>query len=68
MELQNVVEVSYFDENNSLLVKYQGGTVVEYHPVNAETYATIIASDSLSRVVKQTTRSKFLLGRTVVGN
>lgn len=64
MGLNNVGDVSYNEKENILNVTYQGGSVVQYKPVNPENYTEIIQSRCLSAAVQKTIRHPHIVGLT----
>jgi len=43
-------------------VRYQGGSVVQYRPVNPENYTEIVMSNCLSQAVQKTIRQTHVVG------
>ena len=62
IDLDNIQEFNYFEEDNKLVVTYQGGTVSTYHPVNPENFAEIIKSDCLIRAIRKVIRQPHIVG------
>jgi GH43 family beta-xylosidase len=62
MGVENVEEVQYNEGSNTLTVTFKGGSVIDYHPVNSEIYASILAGDCLYRAIHKVTRSGQIVG------
>jgi len=62
MNLANVDNVLYNEQENILTVRYQGGSVVQYRPVNPENYTEIVMSNCLSQAVQKTIRQTHVVG------
>jgi len=60
--LTNIDSVLYNEAANVLAITYKGGSVWEYHPVNPETYAALIASECLVRSIHSALRSGTVVG------
>lgn len=60
--LTNIEAISYKEDANILSVTYKGGSKWDYHPVNPETYAALIASESLVRNVHAVIRQGTVVG------
>lgn len=52
----------YYEKENILQVCYKGGSVINYHPVNPETFAEQMRQESLDRVIKNTIHSGKVVG------
>ena len=62
MNLANVDNVLYNEKENILTVRYQGGSVVQYRPVNPENYTEIVMSNCLSQAVQRIIRHPYVVG------
>lgn len=62
MNLNNVSSIKYNETDNILTVTYQGGSVIDYKPVNPENYTEIVKSKCLSDAVHRVIRHPLIVG------
>lgn len=60
--LTNIETIRYNEAVNVLSITYKGGSIWDYHPVNPETYAALIASESLVRSIHTALRQGTVVG------
>uniref|UniRef100_A0A6M3IL32 Putative RNA binding domain protein n=1 Tax=viral metagenome TaxID=1070528 RepID=A0A6M3IL32_9ZZZZ len=60
--LTNIDSFLYKEATNVLSVTYHSGSIWDYHPVNPETYAALIASESLVRSIHSALRAGTVVG------
>lgn len=62
IDLKDVEAYNYVEKGNLLTVQYKGGTIVDYHPVNPESWADQCAKQSLIRAIQKFTRNPSIVG------
>lgn len=62
MSIDNVQEVFYLENSNTLKVVFKGGSVTDFHPINPETYTELIRSESLYRMLHKVIRKPNVVG------